>query len=186
MLLHHNMANDAVSLHLLDPALAHWIRTAGVDERRRFALACAATAIDVALRAGDPELQPIARELAALEGRACDRAARGELDRALAVHDYAIGAQLTALRWAHAAVDGFAYTRFRRVALVWYATRALRAALLDDSLTAAGRAAFTTIAATQDEARVLGLTAGDAATTTRGDDDDEGTADAGDDRRGRA
>jgi len=184
MLLHHNMTIDAVALHLLDQPLADWIRGAGDHERRRFALACAATTVAVAARASDGELGAIAGDLQELQRRIVAGGQRRELDRALDAHERSLAAQLAAARSARSQEGStFEYTRFRRLALVWYATRALRATLLDDSLIAAGRAAFTTIAATQDEARVLGLTAADA--TTRGEDDDKGTAED-DGRRGRA
>jgi hypothetical protein len=166
------MNADAVSLRLLDPQLADWIRRASDDERRDFAFACADETIGCAAGAPDPETRPLALELAELRARARhsrDGDERVELDRALAVREELLHEQLAALRGARAAASRFEEARFRRLALVWYAVRALRAALAVDGVSAAGRAAFTAVAALQDEARVLGLV--DGARARRGDDD---------------
>jgi hypothetical protein len=175
------MRFDAVSLQLLDPPLADWIRAADEAARRRFAFACAAATVAAAVRASEGELHALAAQLAMLERRAraaCTSGARQELDRELDAHELRAGAELAILKRTRVGDDAGGYTRFRRVALLWYAARALRAALVLDSLTAAGRAAFTTIAATQDDARVWAL--------TRGDDDDEANGGATGDGRGRA
>jgi hypothetical protein len=180
MLLHHKMLADAVSLYLLDAQLADWIRGAGDDRRRRFAFACAELTIgQAAALLPDVESRRLTDELAALHQRAAGTRALGfvaDIGRTLEAHEQRLQAELTTLQQARTSARPFEYAGFRRVALLFYATRALEAALHHDSITAAGRAAFATIAATQDEARVLGLagSTGSGSAPT-GDDHGPGT-----------
>lgn len=145
------MTHDAYCLCLLDGELADWIRRASPEQLRAFAFACAETAVERLHAQRSDE----AAELAALLhdcAHADDPATVAAADRHLSAREDTLSVRLAALKGV-----SVPYGEFKRVAASWYAVRALRAALLSDRVTGAGRAAFAAIATTQDEAGIFRL-----------------------------
>ena len=141
-------------LRLIPAAVADAIMATTSVARRQFAIACANVAVEHCVRAGlgvdgDADMTfPQLRDkvLATREPRQTE-----ELDRMLGRREDHLYGLVSALR----ANDSEApYSEFLRLATQRHTIRALRAALVNDGLSAAARAAFETISATRNEQHI--------------------------------
>lgn len=150
------MASDSY-LRLVNRAIAEAIDRGGPAERRAFAAACAALAVEHLRRCPAASDGFEVALLEALHARALE--ADGEdaacaVDERLRELDDALYAAMCALRAEDA---GASYSDYTRLDTRRHVVRAVRALLAPESAAAAGRAAFEAIAATRDEERVLRL-----------------------------